>query len=108
MTMADKPKWVRWEDVKAKRPTTPEGQAEARRAIEAEVAAYRLAEIRREQHQTQAQIAQIMGVGQRRVSDIESAELLRTEVSTIDSYVAALGGRLRLIAEFGDHVIPLR
>lgn len=49
-----------------------------------------------------------MGVGQRRVSDIESAQLLRTEVSTIDSYVAALGGRLRLVAEFGDRVIQLR
>jgi hypothetical protein len=49
-----------------------------------------------------------MGVGQRRVSDVESAELIRTEVSTIDSYVSALGGRLRLVADFGDHVIPLR
>lgn len=101
-------KWVRWEETKAKRPVTPEELAEARRAREVEEAAYRLAEIRREQQRTQAQIAQIMGVGQRRVSDIESAELLRTEVSTIDSYVAALGGRLRLVAEFGDQVIPLR
>lgn len=101
-------KWVRWEDTKAKRPVTPEELEEARRAREAEEAAWRLAEVRRAQQRTQAQIAEIMGVGQRRVSDIESAELGRTEVSTLDSYVAALGGRLRLVAEFGDHVIPLR
>ncbi|WP_053203152.1 helix-turn-helix domain-containing protein [Jiangella muralis] len=87
---------------------SPEGLERARRAREAEEAAWRLAEVRREQHQTQAQVAEIMGVGQRRVSDIESAKLMRTEVATIDSYVAALGGRLRLIAEFGDRAIPLR
>ncbi|RIQ26056.1 helix-turn-helix domain-containing protein [Jiangella rhizosphaerae] len=105
--MESEPKWVRWEDSQARRSTTPERREAARRSLEAEIAAYRLAEIRRAQHRTQAQIAEIMGVGQRRVSDIESAELLRTEVSTIDSYVTALGGRLRLVADFGDHVIPL-
>ena len=106
--MESRPKWVRWEDVKAKRPVTPERMDAARLARGAEVAAWKLAEIRRAQHRTQAQIAEVMGVGQRRVSDIESAELARTEVSTIDSYVSALGGRLRLVADFGDHLIPLR
>lgn len=106
--MESKQKWVRWEETLAKRPVDPEALAEARLAREAEIAAYKLAEIRRAQHRTQAQIAEVMGVGQRRVSDIESAELARTEVSTIDSYVSALGGRLRLVADFGDHVIPLR
>lgn len=106
--MDSKPKWVRWEDIEARRPTTPEEQEEARRTIDAEIAAYRLSEIRRAQRRTQAQVAEVMGVGQRRVSDIESAELIRTEVATIDSYVSALGGRLRLVAEFGDQVIPLR
>lgn len=106
--MDAEPRWVPWEETKAKRPITPEEREEGRRANDAEVAAYKLAEIRRAQHRTQAQIAEVMGVGQRRVSDIESAELARTEVSTIDSYVSALGGRLRLVADFGDHLIPLR
>ena len=106
--MESRPKWVPWSETKAKRPLTPAGAEEADRAIEAEVAAYKLAEIRRAQHRTQAQIAEVMGVGQRRVSDIESAELARTEVSTIDAYVSALGGTLRLVADFGDHLIPLR
>ena len=106
--MDGKSKWVTWEEIQAKRPTTPEGQAEAQRAIDAEIAAYKLSEIRRAQRRTQAQVAEVMGVGQRRVSDIESAELIRTEVATIDSYVSALGGRLRLVAEFGDEVILLR
>ncbi|MBB5785606.1 helix-turn-helix domain-containing protein [Jiangella mangrovi] len=101
-------KWVRWEDIKAQRPTTSEEREDARRANDAEIAAWHLAEIRRAQQRTQAQVAEVMGVGQRRVSDIESAELARTEVATIDSYVSALGGRLRLVAEFGDQVIPLR
>ena len=46
-----------------------------------------------------------MGVSQRRVSAIESAQLTRTEIGTIASYVQALGGRLRLIADFGDQAV---
>lgn len=66
------------------------------------LAAYRLADIRKARDLTQTDVSRSMNVGQRRVSAIESAELARTEIGTVASYVEALGGHLRLIADFGD------
>ncbi|WP_232544738.1 helix-turn-helix domain-containing protein [Streptomyces buecherae] len=37
-----------------------------------------------------------------RVSAIEHGELDRAELATIRSYAEALGGRLRVVADFGD------
>jgi transcriptional regulator with XRE-family HTH domain len=68
----------------------------------AQARAYRLAEIRRRQHATQTDIAKAMGVTQARVSRIEKGELTRSEVDTLAAYVRALGGRLKIVAEFGD------
>ncbi|AZM91820.1 MULTISPECIES: XRE family transcriptional regulator [Streptomyces] len=68
----------------------------------AEVRAYRLAEIRQEQALTQKDVAETMGVSAPRVSAIENGETDRTEVATLRSYVEALGGGLRVVADFGD------
>ncbi|MEO3860372.1 XRE family transcriptional regulator [Acrocarpospora sp. B8E8] len=68
----------------------------------AEIRAYRLAEIRREQDLTQRDVAAAMGVSGPRVSAIEHGELDRVEVSTLRAYVEALGGKMRVIADFGD------
>lgn len=68
----------------------------------AEVRAYKLAEIRREQALTQREVAASMGVSPPRVSAIEHGEADRTEVATLRGYVEALGGRLRVVADFGD------
>jgi len=57
---------------------------------------------------TQAQVAERMGVRQERVSAIERAEPGATEVRTLASYVAALGGRLEITAEFPGERVPLR
>ncbi|MEU8276903.1 XRE family transcriptional regulator [Microbispora bryophytorum] len=70
--------------------------------LAAEVRAHRLAEIRQEQDLTQRDIAALMGVSAPRVSAIEHGEIDRAEVSTLRSYVEALGGRLRVVADFGD------
>jgi predicted XRE-type DNA-binding protein len=48
-----------------------------------------------------------MHVPQVRVSNIERGELRRSELGTLQSYVEALGGHLRVIAEFGDHTITI-
>jgi len=42
-----------------------------------------------------------MDVSQVRVSQIENGDIGRTEVGTLRSYVEALGGRLRIVAESG-------
>jgi len=71
----------------------------------AEVRAHRLAELRHERELTQKDMAQVMGVAQSRVSRIEHGEIDRTEVSTLTSYVRALGGQLRLVADFGEQTL---
>ena len=76
-------------------------EADKKRTI-AEVRAHSLAEIRREQSTTQSELAKIMHVSQGRVSQIESGRLANSELGTLRSYVEALGGSLRIVADFGD------
>ncbi len=80
---------------------TPDQRArvEARTAmLMAEEATLR--DLRQAQHLTQERMAELMGVEQENVSRLERrADLL---LSTLSSYVAAMGGKLRLIAEFPD------
>jgi transcriptional regulator with XRE-family HTH domain len=73
----------------------------ARRMV-AESRAHRLAEVRRRQRTTQVEVAKAMGVTQARVSRIEKGQLERTEVETLAAYVRALGGKLTIVADFGD------
>ena len=65
-----------------------------------------LRDLRQAQQLTQERMAQLMGVEQENVSRLERrADLL---LSTLSSYVAAMGGRLRLIAEFPNrHPVAL-
>jgi DNA-binding XRE family transcriptional regulator len=70
--------------------------------LRAEQRAYRLAEMRRRLGITQADVATRMGVTQGRVSAIEHAKAGATELRTLAAYVEALGGRLEIIADFGD------
>ncbi len=70
--------------------------------LRAEQRAYRLAEMRRRLGITQADVATRMGVTQGRISAIEHAKPGATELRTIAAYVEALGGRLEIVADFGD------
>jgi DNA-binding XRE family transcriptional regulator len=72
--------------------------------IRAEARAFQLAELRREQALTQQDVAGSMGVSAPRVSAIERGDVERVELSTLRAYVEALGGRLQVIAEFGDSI----
>ena len=57
-----------------------------------------LRDLRQANHLTQERMAALMGVEQENVSRLERrADLL---LSTLSSYVAAMGGKLRLVAEF--------
>ncbi len=58
-------------------------------------------ELRRALERTQVEVARKLGITQDGVSRLEKrADIL---LSTLRSYVSALGGRLSLIAEFPDH-----
>jgi predicted XRE-type DNA-binding protein len=101
ITMAGKP----WRDVKAKLNTPPERKAKAKAATDAYVRGYRLAEMRRHQNLTQVEVAQLMGVDQSRVSRIERGENI--ELATLRAYIEALGGHVKVVADFGDEQLTV-
>ncbi len=74
-------------------------EARARALIAEEMA---LAELRQAMALTQEKIAETLGIGQEGISRLEKrSDLL---ISTLRDYVEAMGGRLRLIADFPDHL----
>jgi predicted XRE-type DNA-binding protein len=99
-----------WDDLKRDFEFTPDEHDEiaagAQRLI-AEARAFRLSEVRRRQHTTQVEVAKAMGVTQARVSRIEKGQLERSEVDTLAAYVHALGGKLKIVADFGDETYVL-
>ncbi len=100
-----------WKDVRAEAVASgliDEQRVEnARKEMREEGRAYKLAEVRKEQHLNQTQLAASMNVSQARVSKIERGQLSRTELGTLQSYVEALGGHLRVVADFGDTSITV-
>ncbi|MEN3613330.1 helix-turn-helix transcriptional regulator [Plantactinospora sp. ZYX-F-223] len=96
-----------WKDVRARANLDEKRVAEHRDRLVAEVRAARLADIRKRHDLSQQQVADRMGVSQARVSAIEKGELPATEVGTIGKYIAALGGQLTIVADFGDEKLVL-
>jgi predicted XRE-type DNA-binding protein len=79
----------------------PGRRGAARDARNARDIGYHLAQMRRQQGLTQAQVAAVMGVSQVRVSRMEHGDVEKMQVESIAAYVAAIGGHLRLVADFG-------
>lgn len=73
--------------------------------LRAEAQGWRLAEMRKRRGLTQIQVAERMGISVARVSQIEKGDVSTREV--LDRYVAALGGTLKLIADFGDEQLKV-
>lgn len=96
-----------WRDVRADANLDEAKVAAHKGRMLAEVRAARLAEVRRRHELSQTQVAARMGVSQARVSAIEKGELTATELGTISKYIAALGGRLQIVADFGDEKLVL-
>ncbi|WP_094726495.1 helix-turn-helix domain-containing protein [Alloscardovia macacae] len=59
---------------------------------------YELREARKESKLTQKELAQNMGVSQKRVSVLESGDIERVEINTLKRYLEAIGGKLSVIA----------
>lgn len=100
-----------WRDIRAeavKRGLVEPSQADtSRKELHEAVQAQRLADIRKAQGRRQSDVADLMGVSQARVSKLESGDLSHTELGTLQSYVAALGGSLRVVAEFDQRTVEL-
>jgi DNA-binding XRE family transcriptional regulator len=60
----------------------------------------RLAEVRRRRGFSQVHLSKLLGISQSDLSKLERRRDMR--LSTMRKYVAALGGRLRLVADFPD------
>jgi DNA-binding XRE family transcriptional regulator len=95
-------KWSQIRDEQIERIGLEEFEAGKEQML-AEARGWRLAEIRRRRGLTQAQVAERMGVGKSRVSQIERGRVSTREV--LGRYVEALGGRLSLMADFGDELL---
>ncbi|HZN71289.1 MAG TPA: helix-turn-helix transcriptional regulator [Micromonosporaceae bacterium] len=70
-----------------------------------EARGWRLAEMRQRRNMTQEQVAARMGVTVARVSQIERGDVSTQDV--LNRYITALGGTLKLIADFGDEQLKV-
>ncbi len=83
----------------------PEEIEAGARTLLARARGHQLARARKQLGLAQRDIAATMGVSIARISQIEHGEVTSFEV--IARYVEALGGRLDLVADFGDRTVRL-
>jgi transcriptional regulator with XRE-family HTH domain len=96
---------VRWEDLYDEM-YDADDRAEIDRLktrLLSEVKAHRLAQARKDL--TERDVAVVMGVSVGRVSQIERGEV--TSVEALGRYADAVGGRLRVVVDFGDELVAL-
>lgn len=95
---------TKWDDI-ASAAMSPEARQRARRETERMIAEMPLAELRRARELSQAMLATALETTQPEVSKIEH----RTDLylSTLRSYIEAMGGQLDLIARFPEGEIRI-
>jgi DNA-binding XRE family transcriptional regulator len=103
MTKA-KMKTTSWKEVRkrAVRPSDERYVARERELLEAEL---RLAALRKHRKASQVAVAKKLQVSQSSISQFERGADPR--LSTVASYVNALGGRLEILAVFDDETVPI-
>jgi transcriptional regulator with XRE-family HTH domain len=79
---------------------SPESRARVEERVKATLAAMPLEELREARELTQTQLAQILQVSQGAVSKVERRADMY--ISTLRSYIAAMGGDLQIRAVFPD------
>ena len=84
----------------AERTMEPEAIARSKARVQAMIAAMPLQELRRARELSQAQLARALETTQPEVSKIESRADMY--VSTLRSYIEAMGGKLEIVASFPD------
>jgi DNA-binding XRE family transcriptional regulator len=94
----------KWNEVRGK--LSPEREARIRRRVEAETRKLSLHQLREARSLTQVNLAGILNVNQGAVSKMEK----RTDmyVSTLRSYVQAMGGELHIRAVFPDGEVEIK
>jgi len=94
----------KWRDLYGAIPSERRAQIEAH--VAKDMAEMPLAEVRRARELTQQQIARHLEVNQAWISRVERQMDMR--VSTLRSYIEAMGGELEIIARFHDGAVRLR
>jgi predicted XRE-type DNA-binding protein len=84
---------------------SPEAQARSAARAEAMLVEMQLQDLRKTRNVTQVEVAKAMSVEQAAISKLERRDDMY--VSTLRSYVRALGGELKLVASFPDAEIQL-
>jgi transcriptional regulator with XRE-family HTH domain len=94
-----------WREASAKYRKDPARAARIAEGTRAILDANALQRLRETRGTTQAALASALSKSQARVSQIERQEDLY--LSTLDEYIRAMGGRLRMIAEFPDETVEI-
>ena len=93
----------KFQDLRAR--MSPEAQARSAARTEAMLLEMQLQDLRKARNLTQVAVAKTMQVEQAAVSKLERRDDMY--VSTLRSYVKALGGELKLVASFPDAEIQV-
>ena len=93
----------KFQELRAK--MSPEAQARSAARTEAMLVEMQLQDLRKARNLTQVTVAKTMQVEQAAVSKLERRDDMY--VSTLRSYVKALGGELKLVASFPDAEIQV-
>ena len=96
-----------WQEVRAEREPREQQVTAHKERMLVETRAYRLREMREEQGLTQVELAARMNVTQPSVSALERGDLEKAGLATIKAYVEALGGRVEMVADFGDRRLTI-
>lgn len=100
------PKHKSWEEIRRSKPRTDPDHDDKVAAIRAAMDdAVHLADLREARGLTQADVARALDVSRARVSAVERQQGLYVE--TLREYVEAIGGRLELVAAFGEDRITI-
>jgi DNA-binding XRE family transcriptional regulator len=93
----------KWRDIR--RTLSPEQEAETRQYVNSVVQAVTLNQLREARSLTQANLASVLGVNQGSVSKMEK----RTDmyVSTLRSFIQAMGGQLQIKAVFPEGEVEI-
>jgi DNA-binding XRE family transcriptional regulator len=93
-----------WKEIR-KRAVKPEDEPHIAQIREAMRAELRLAELRKHRKASQTTVAKRLAVSQSNISQLERGDDLK--LSTLESYINALGGKLEVRAVFDDETVPI-
>lgn len=88
----------KWRDIRGT--FSPEREAKIKQWVEEELAKIPLAEVRQARRMTQVRLAEVLGVNQGAISKLENRSDMY--LSTLRSYIEAMGGQLEIRAVFPE------